>query len=126
MTAFVAYDVTRLGMRYAVPTPNGIDRIDIAYARHFLDAPNALRAGTFLYGLQPALFESSRLMSFLDAIDKNWREGNRSSTTYQDIKRTIRGGPSESSERQRRLLGFGKTLERRARGLVPLRMLASP
>jgi glycosyltransferase involved in cell wall biosynthesis len=119
---FVAYDVTRLLTRYAVPTPNGIDRIDIAYARHFLDVPNAARAGTFLYGLQPALFESSLLMPLLAIIDKNWLEGSQTSTTYENVKQILLG-VADPPAPQGRVGGFGKNLERRARSLAPLRML---
>jgi len=125
MTAFVAYDVTRLAMRYAVPTPNGIDRIDIAYARHFLAAPNTKRVGTFLYGPQPALFESSHLMPLLTAIDKSWRDGSHSASTYEDVKRTLLGGALEPAQ-QGRLAGLGKSLRSRARALAPLRMLTPP
>ena len=57
MSPFVAYDLTRLLLRYAVPSPNGIDRIDLAYARHFLTAPDPARAGVYLHGLQPKQIE---------------------------------------------------------------------
>src|SRR5262245_59250265 len=121
MTAFVAYDVTRLLFRYAVQTPNGIDRIDIAYARHFLGAPSATRAGAFMYGFQPALIESSRVMPVLATIDKNWREGSENSApTYQDVEQFLLAGPESRGP----LASPDEKLKTRAGRFAPILMLS--
>jgi glycosyltransferase involved in cell wall biosynthesis len=99
VSEFVAYDVTRLLMRYAVPTPNGIDRVDLAYARHFTAAPNSASTGAFLHGLQPALLENSRLMPFLAEMQTNWLDGNTASApTFEDVKDRLLGNGSSRSD----------------------------
>jgi glycosyltransferase involved in cell wall biosynthesis len=124
VTTFIAYDVTRLLMRYTVPTPNGIDRIDLAYAHHFLGAPKAARAGAFLHGLQPALIESRSLVTVLAAIDQNWRYGSpNSGPTYDDIKQILLGRVPKSPSRLGPLERLSKNLKAGACRLAPLRML---
>ena len=84
MSGFVAYDVTRLMIRCAVPSPNGIDRIDLAYARHLLGNPKA--AGVFLHGLQPALLDHARLALLLSEIEASWRDGPDSTVGYERVR----------------------------------------
>jgi glycosyltransferase involved in cell wall biosynthesis len=89
---FVAYDVTRLLARYAVSTPNGIDRIDLAYARHFLTERGKASAGVYMQGLQPALLDRKTLAALLIAIDDNWETGGDATVSgYQRVKDFLRG-----------------------------------
>jgi hypothetical protein len=46
----LAYDVTRLASRIFSRTPNGIDRVDMAYARHFLDQGEEGDCGVLFLG----------------------------------------------------------------------------
>jgi hypothetical protein len=46
----IAYDVTRLVTRILNATPNGIDRLDLAYARHFLQGANKRNAAMMHFG----------------------------------------------------------------------------
>ncbi|HWB47702.1 MAG TPA: glycosyltransferase family 1 protein [Stellaceae bacterium] len=95
----VAYDVTRLVHRYAVPSPNGIDRIDLALARHFLDRPGTANVGVYLQAVRPSLFETRGVASLLSEMDKNWRDGPPASRTdYAGIKaRLLHGAPGRSA-----------------------------
>ena len=111
-------------MRYAVPTPNGIDRIDLAYARHFIAAQNSATAGVFLYGLQPALLEIPSLMPLLADIDKMWRDGMQSSgPTYDGVKKVLLSGAPDLPGRRGLLERFDTKLRTFARRLVPFRIL---
>ena len=58
MNPSTAYDITRLVTRVLNVTPNGIDRIDFALARHFLGAPDA--AGMMATGLGPRVLWARR------------------------------------------------------------------
>jgi glycosyltransferase involved in cell wall biosynthesis len=111
MTPFVAYDVTRLLRRYAVPSPNGIDRIDLAYARHFLSHPGAPNAGVYMHGLQPALLDRETLCTLLAEIEANWRVGQPDAAPqYENVRDWLLGrslarplmAPRETATRLRR------------------------
>jgi glycosyltransferase involved in cell wall biosynthesis len=92
MNRFVAYDVTRLVRRYAVPSPNGIDRIDLAYARHFLARPHASGAGVYMHGLQPALLHGRVVAALLSEIEANWRAGSEDMLSgHQTVKNFFDG-----------------------------------
>jgi hypothetical protein len=49
----VAYDITRLATRVLNKTPNGIDRIDFAFAQHFIDPAHQDRSGLMMTLLGP-------------------------------------------------------------------------
>ena len=99
MNRFVAYDVTRLLVRYAVPIPNGIDRIDLAYARHFLARPGASSAGVYMHGLQrathdrrPALLNDKTVAALLSEIEASWHAGPTDTLSgYQGVKDFLHG-----------------------------------
>ena len=116
---FIAYDVTRLLMRCGVPSPNGIDRVDLAYARHFLREPDAARAGALMVQWRPpALLDPKGLGELLAGIEVGWRAGRRDAAAqYTQVKDRLLGratGP------------FLTPVERRAatlaRRLAPLRL----
>jgi glycosyltransferase involved in cell wall biosynthesis len=100
MNRFVAYDVTRLLVRYAVPSPNGIDRVDLAYARHFLARPPASSAGVYMHGLQrallqPALLHRGTVAALLSEIEANWQAGAADTISgYQRVKDFLCGASS--------------------------------
>jgi glycosyltransferase involved in cell wall biosynthesis len=88
----IAYDVTRLVRRYAVPSPNGIDRIDIAYARHFIAAGRPENTGIYLHALRPAVLHHDTLVSLLDEIAASWRDGpGESAVCYEAVKAYLLG-----------------------------------
>jgi glycosyltransferase involved in cell wall biosynthesis len=67
----VVYDVTRLVTRGLNASPNGIDRIDFALARHFLSrgaVPLSCAA------LGPRLAETRKALAAIDEIESFWRE----------------------------------------------------
>jgi glycosyltransferase involved in cell wall biosynthesis len=70
----VCYDVTRLLTRVLNATPNGIDRIDFALARHFLTQLNGARFGTTSTGLGSRLLDQAAARDAIDGIAAHWGE----------------------------------------------------
>lgn len=68
----LAYDLTRLWLRYSGATPNGIDRIDINLARHVF-AGEAHR-GVILTGLRPGVMSPRSARAVLAGAEAHWRE----------------------------------------------------
>lgn len=67
----VVYDVTRLVTRGLNPSPNGIDRVDFALARHFLEKGARPLVCT---ALGPRLADPVRALATLGDIESRWRE----------------------------------------------------
>jgi hypothetical protein len=67
-----AYDITRLVTRVLNVTPNGIDRIDFALARHFLALPDA--AGIMATGVGPRVLSGEKARQAVQAIGAHWGE----------------------------------------------------
>jgi glycosyltransferase involved in cell wall biosynthesis len=72
MNPSTAYDITRLVTRVLNVTPNGIDRIDFALARHFLGRPGA--AGMMATGLGPRVLSGDKARAAVEAIGAHWGE----------------------------------------------------
>jgi glycosyltransferase involved in cell wall biosynthesis len=72
MNPAIAYDITRLVTRVLNVTPNGIDRIDFALARHFLSRPGA--AGMMATGLGPRILSQDKAREAVEAIGAHWGE----------------------------------------------------
>ncbi|MEJ0052102.1 MAG: glycosyltransferase family 1 protein [Methylovirgula sp.] len=94
----VTYDVTRLAARFLKSTPNGIDRVDLAYARYFTRLPEAS-------GLMMTLF-GPRAITALDArklvaeISCHWREDREvrnGDISYKSVVQWLRGMPTADS-----------------------------
>ena len=72
MNPAIAYDITRLVTRVLNVTPNGIDRIDFALARHFLAHADA--AGMMATGLGPRVLSGDKARHAVEAIGAHWGE----------------------------------------------------
>ena len=72
----LCYDVTRLLTRVLNETPNGIDRIDLALARHFLGGDSAATFGSTATGLGPRVLDRAAAADVVDAITDHWREAD--------------------------------------------------
>ena len=71
----IILDITRLLSRVLHPTPTGVDRVEMAYARGLLAAaPDRLRFAAVhpsgLYGRLPA----EAVTRFLDATEQRWQD----------------------------------------------------
>ena len=73
----VCYDVTRLLTRILNATPNGIDRIDHALARHFLAGELASTYGATATGFGARLMSGPAAAEAVEAIAAHWGEARR-------------------------------------------------
>jgi glycosyltransferase involved in cell wall biosynthesis len=73
----VAYDITRLVTRILSRTPNGIDRVDFAFAEHFLRAGESHRSGLMMTALGPRVLPPEAARHAIENIRKHWGEDAR-------------------------------------------------
>jgi hypothetical protein len=93
MVAALALDLSGLFLAPINRTPRGIDRVEVAYARHFLHQwPGECWAILPMpWGVR--CYERDRALSFLAAIDDLWREkiDPDADEVYARTKQLIRG-----------------------------------
>jgi glycosyltransferase involved in cell wall biosynthesis len=71
----IAYDITRLVTRVLNSTPNGIDRVDHAFAAHFVDPQIEGRFGMIATAVvRPRLFSAAASRAAIDGIAVHWGE----------------------------------------------------
>jgi glycosyltransferase involved in cell wall biosynthesis len=71
----IAYDITRLVTRVLNVTPNGIDRVDHAFAEHFVDAAAENRFGLIASQVvRPRVFSAAAARAAIDGIAAHWGE----------------------------------------------------
>lgn len=71
----VAYDITRLVTRLLNCTPNGIDRIDSAFALHFLDRDNpGGHSAIMMTALGPRVIKRSAAIDAIIGVMEHWGE----------------------------------------------------
>jgi glycosyltransferase involved in cell wall biosynthesis len=75
----ILVDLSRLVTRFSRPAPNGIDRVDLMYARHFLQ-PDQLSGGVCLGPTGPRLISRASGDAVTTAIAAHWREGGDAGT----------------------------------------------
>jgi glycosyltransferase involved in cell wall biosynthesis len=81
MPPTIAYDLTRLLRGLYSSTPNGIDRVDLCYARHYLGAPRPDRTAIILNGWRPWRLGPEAAAAVLARIEAHWQE---SASTEED------------------------------------------
>jgi glycosyltransferase involved in cell wall biosynthesis len=98
MVVPVAFDITRLATRVLNLTPNGIDRIDFAFARHFLDPARQDRLAIMMTPLGPRTIEAAAARSIVDGIAIHWGEQDKPEhdESYRQIAAFIRGEAAPS------------------------------
>jgi len=70
----LAYDITRLATRVLNRTPNGIDRIDSAFARHFLDCGSGDHSVMMMTVLGPRVIAPAAAVDAVNGIFVHWGE----------------------------------------------------
>ena len=70
----VAYDMVRMFAGPLVPTPRGIDRVDLGYARHFAESWRGDCGGTLPTPWGIVWFERGRLLKLIDRLEDIWSE----------------------------------------------------
>lgn len=111
----IAYDITRLAARVLSRTPNGIDRVDLGFARHFLDLGRAGSFGLMMALLGPRVFSGASARDVVEGISQHWGEAEPpgQDEAYRKIAAWIGGIGKKPSAAQR--LAQGRT--GRARGV---------
>ncbi len=91
----IIYDLTHLRQRATVDAPSGIDRVDLAFGRHFAHASPA-RVEALHYGLRsPQLCTLAALRSAVAELDARWRErqGPEEDARFAVVRGWLIGGP---------------------------------
>ena len=107
----VAYDITRLTTRVWNRTPNGIDRVDMAYARHFLDPRGGEKnAMLYLRALGHRMLAREGAMDVIDGIGEHFGESDDPDLdpAYQRIIHWLRDGPAASTTSPHRIANARK------------------
>jgi glycosyltransferase involved in cell wall biosynthesis len=93
MSRCVAFDLSRLFIGSVSPTPRGIDRVDLAYARHFLEAWGGDCIGTLPTPWGIRWYNRQRSLLVVDYVEKHWRENESiaADRIYATVKAQLRG-----------------------------------
>ncbi|MGH6851669.1 MAG: glycosyltransferase family 4 protein [Methylocella sp.] len=99
MVVPVVFDVTRLATRVLNLTPNGIDRIDFAFARHFLGPARQDRLAIMMTPLGPRAIAAAAARDVVDGISIHWGEEDKPEhdESYCKIAAWIRGEAAPSA-----------------------------
>ena len=106
MQAALTYDVTRLLTRVFNVTPNGIDRVDSAFARHFLSAGSGSeRFGTVWTPFGPRMMPAEPARAAITALDTHWGEAlvGEADPVYGDVITRLTGQSAPGAARQARI-----------------------
>ncbi len=106
MLPATTYDITRLVTRVFNVTPNGIDRVDSAFARHFLAvASTSERFGTVWTPFGPRMMPAKAARAAIEGIDSHWGEALTGETdpVYGDVVARLGGGGSDGAIGQHRI-----------------------
>ncbi len=108
MTALpIAFDLTRLATRVLNLTPNGIDRLDFAFAHHFLAPWRERSLAIMMTPLGPRVISAAAARDIVDGISVHWGEEDKPELdeTYRKIVAWIRGEVAPSSAVRRIVRG---------------------
>jgi glycosyltransferase involved in cell wall biosynthesis len=99
MVVPVAYDITRLATRVLNLTPNGIDRIDFSFARHFLDPARQEHLAIMTTPFGPRAIGAAAARDVVDGISVHWGEDDKpeQDKSYREIAAFIRGEAAPTS-----------------------------
>src|SRR5262249_14301366 len=83
----VIYDLTRLVTRVTTSTPNGIDRVDLALAKHFAFRPDELMQALIVTFAGPRLVSASVARTIVQGIEACWQEfdGAHNDMLYEQV-----------------------------------------
>jgi glycosyltransferase involved in cell wall biosynthesis len=95
------YDITRLVTRMFNRTPNGIDRVDFAFAEHCLRKPGN-SAGCLMSFTGPRLFSQPASWAAVDGIAKHWGEADvpEDDVAYREVLGRLGEKQTEKSARE--------------------------
>lgn len=131
MHACLAIDLTRLITRLRHASPTGIDRVDLAYARHVLSggAPGT-RFGLVSTALGPRVLDRDTARGIVEAVAEGWVEDVTADAdpVFQALAASLAADPATDERRPRRVgksRGEGGLDRRRLQAETALRVLRS-
>lgn len=94
----IAFDLTRLVTRLRHPSPSGIDRVDLAYARHVLDGAGE-RFGLVSTMLGPRVLGRAEAAGIVEAVAAGWTEdvAAEADPVYRRLEARLAGRPAEAA-----------------------------
>jgi glycosyltransferase involved in cell wall biosynthesis len=94
MTACIAFDLARLFIGPMSPSPRGIDRVDLAYARHFFEQWRGDSVGIMPTPWGIRWYDRDRSLRVVDFIERRWGEtaDAGSDPAYLRVKARLTGG----------------------------------
>lgn len=94
----VAVDITRLVTRLRHASPSGIDRVDLAYARHLL-AQEGERFGLVATALGPRVLDRAEASGIVEAVAAGWAEDGEagSDPVYRTLAARLGDGPTPAA-----------------------------
>lgn len=103
MDCHLAYDISRLTTRVLNQTPNGIDRIDSAFACHFLKPRFTGHSAMLLTALGPRVVGQAAAADAVNGIFRHWGEDESpdADESFQRILSWIRGDATNIKGLQR-------------------------
>jgi glycosyltransferase involved in cell wall biosynthesis len=95
MAGPIVYDITRLVTRMFNKTPNGIDRVDFAFAQHFL--AKAATTGCLMSFSGPRQFSRAASSDAVEGIGHHWGEADRpdEDIAFRQVRAWLLGAPTE-------------------------------
>ncbi len=99
MASSIVFDLLRLFLGPATPTPRGIDRVDLAYARYLFSTWPGDCVGVLPTPVGMRLYDRRRVLRGLDMLEALWREGSaRPDIVLANVERRIRGKAGAPSD----------------------------
>ncbi|WP_375463274.1 glycosyltransferase family 4 protein [uncultured Methylobacterium sp.] len=95
----IAFDLTRLLTRLRHPSPSGIDRVDLAYARHVLSGEGR-RFGLVSTALGPRILDRSKAARIVEAVAAGWTEDVDAGRdpVYRRLEARLAGRPTPAPD----------------------------
>jgi glycosyltransferase involved in cell wall biosynthesis len=119
----VVYDITRLVTRIFSRTPNGIDRVDFAFANHFIKSDLSDRSGLIMTALGPRILTARAAGEAVDNIRKHWGEDQESESDrhFLDVAAAVDAAAPMKRVSKQRTGQYADALSWIARHGLPLR-----
>lgn len=73
MSERIVFDMSRLALRFTRPAPNGIDRVDLAFARHFV-SKGSTDPALLLTIIGPRTVPAAAARVLIENLESQWRE----------------------------------------------------
>ncbi len=93
MTRAIVFDVSHLAHRSRYSSPSGIEKVDLAYARHFALSPGKIVAGAQYRLVRPRVVAPDRVKALVNSVQSKWAADRRieDDAKFQHVRRWLVG-----------------------------------